>query len=293
MTVAVIGGTGTSGTSIVAALAERGVPVRVLTRDAQRAANVVDSRAEIRQTDIASHDDIIAACRDADAVLLLTSHAFDMADLQLRIIRALRRIDTKIVKISGTSSAIRPDGPYACRGHWEVEQVLVASGQRYAILRPNAFMQTLIGQILLPAVRATAAVPNPIGDAGISFIDVRDIADTAAAVLTSDAWDGQTLVLTGPRSVTYADIAAALGAQQGRPVELRESSPAAVRAMMAGRGTPEWEAEHFEEMYEMFARHESEFVSDDVATVTGHAPRTVEAYLAEVAEPAEPATTPA
>ena len=100
-------------------------------------------------------------------------------------------------------------------------------------------------------------------------------------VLTTDAWDGQTLVLTGPRPVTYAELAAIIGRPSGRPVQLNEVTPADVRAMMTAGGTPQWEAEHFEEMYEMFRRGESEFVSDDVERITGHPPRDVEAYLAE------------
>ena len=76
----------------------------------------------------------------------------------------------KIVKLSGTSTAIIPDGPYACREHWEIEQVLAGSDQPYVILRPNAFMQTLIDQIMFPAVRASRAIPNAIGMAGISLV---------------------------------------------------------------------------------------------------------------------------
>lgn len=53
--------------------------------------------------------------------------------------------------------------------------------------------------------------------------------------------------------------------------------------MMKARGLPEWEAEHFEEMYEMFRRGESEFVSDGVRRLSGHEPRSVEAYIAEQA----------
>ena len=66
------------------------------------------------------------------------------------------------------------------------------------ILRPNAFMQTLIDQIMLPAVKATGTIPNAIGTAGISFIDARDVGECAAKVLADPRWDGQTLVLTGP-----------------------------------------------------------------------------------------------
>src|SRR5262249_33002995 len=153
-------------------------------------------------------------------------------DLQLRIIRALRRTGIKIVKISGTSSAVHPDGPYTLRQHWEVETVLQASGQLYVNLRPNAFMQTLIGQIMLPAVRATGAVPHASGGWGISFGDARDVGEAAAVVLTAAVWDGQTLVLTGSRPVTYAEIAAIIGQLTGQPVDIKEITPADVRAMM-------------------------------------------------------------
>jgi NAD(P)H dehydrogenase (quinone) len=281
VTVAVIGATGTVGPYVVASLLSRGADVRVLARDASRAKLVLGSAPEIRPTDISDHDQVIEACAGAASVLLLTSHAHDMADLQLRITRALRRTGIKIVKVSGTSSAVRPDGPYALRQHWEVETVLQGSGQPYVTLRPNAFMQTLIGQIMLPSVQATGAVPNAIGGAGISFIDARDIGECAAIALTTDAWDGQTLVLTGPRAVTYAEIAATIGRLTGQQVAVKEIVPADVRAMLAAGGTPQWEAEHFEEMYDMFRRGESEFISGDVERLTGHPPRTVEAYLTE------------
>ena len=224
---------------------------------------------------------MIAATTGASSLLLLTSHAHDMTDVQLRIIRALRRSDIRIVKISGTSSVITPDGPYTCRQHWEVEEILKAAGPRYVILRPNAYMQTLIGTILLAGLRATGAVANALGTSGISFIDARDVGECAAVALTSTDWDGQTLVLTGPRSVTFSEIAEQLGRDAGLTVPVRDITPADVGAMMRSRGMAAWEAEHFEEMYEMFRAGESEFVTDDVLRLTGHEARTVEAYLTE------------
>jgi NAD(P)H dehydrogenase (quinone) len=283
MSVAVIGGTGTIGPHIVRSLQARGSAVKVITRDAERAGALLPHPVEICQADITDHDSIIEAVAGASAVLLLTSHAHDMTDVQLRIIRALRRSGVRIVKISGTSSAINPDGPYTCRQHWEVEKILGSSGQPFVVLRPNAFMQTLIGQILIPGVRATGAVANALGTSGISFIDARDVGECAAVALLSDEWDGQTLVLTGPRSVTYQEIADALGDAAGVRVPCNDITPADIGVMMKARGLPEWEAEHFEEMYEMFRRGESEFVSGDVRRLSGREPRSVEAYIAEQA----------
>jgi uncharacterized protein YbjT (DUF2867 family) len=278
--VLVVGATGTVGPHVVRALTERQVPVRVLVRDAARAAALLPAGTDIRAGDPGSDDDILAAADGAAALFLLTSHDHQMADLQLRIIRALRRTGLRIVKLSGTSSAINPDGPQACRQHWEIEHVLAASGQPYAVLRPNAFMQTLIDQIMLPPARDTGAILNPIGGAGISFIDARDVGACAAVVLTDPRWDGQTLILTGPRAVTYRQIAEMISGRTGRQVGTREITPADVRRGLEARGMASWEAGHFEEMYQLFRDGRSEFVTADVEKLLGRAPGTVEEHLA-------------
>lgn len=279
MSVLVVGATGTVGPHVVRALAARDVPTRVLARDADRARDILPAGADIRGGDPGDDDDLLAAADGAGALFLLTSHDRQMADLQLRIIRALRRTGIRIVKLSGTSSAINPDGPQACRQHWEIEQVLAGSGQPYAVLRPNAFMQTLIDQIMLPAVKTSGAIPNPIGTAGISFINARDVGECAAEVLASGKWDGQTLVLTGPRAIGFAEIAGLVSAKTGQPVGTREITPADVRAQLEQRGMARWEAEHFEEMYQLFRDGRSEFVTRDVERLLGRPPGTVEDHL--------------
>ena len=280
MTVLIVGATGTVGPHVVRALDGRGVPARVLARDGGHAEAVLPAGTDIRIGDPGNDDDLLAAADGCAALFLLTSHDRQMADLQLRIIRGLRRTGIRIVKLSGTSSAINPDGPQACRQHWEIEQVLAASGQPYVVLRPNAFMQTLIDQIMLPAVRATGAIPNPIGTAGISFINARDVGECAAVVLASRDWDGQTLVLTGPRAVSYSQIATMISASTGQQAGLREITPADVRHQLEQRGMARWEAEHFEEMYQLFRDGRSEFVTGDAERLLGRPPGAVEDHLA-------------
>ncbi len=283
MTVLVVGSTGTVGPHVVRALAARGEPARVLTRDAARASAILPAGTDIRRGNPGDDEDLRTAADGAHSLFLLTSHDHAMADLQLRIIRALRRSGIRVVKLSGTSSAINPDGPHACRQHWEIEQILAASGQPHVILRPNAFMQTLIDQIMLPAVRATGAIPNAIGSAGISFIDARDAGECAAVALTDPLWDSQTLILTGPRPVTFSQIAGMISARTRRHVGVTEITPADVRSQLEQRGMPRWEAEHFEEMYQLFRDGQSEFVTGDVQRLLGRPPSSVEEHLA--AEP--------
>src|SRR5690606_5569472 len=105
---------------------------------------------------------------------------------------------------------------------------------------------------------ATGAIPNAIGTSGISLIDGRDIGEVCAEVLLDSKWHGETLTLTGPRSVTYAEIAALVAKETGRDVGVSEITPADVRENLLARGMARWEAEHFEEMYQLFRDGESE-----------------------------------
>ena len=288
MTVLVMGATGNVGRHVVSALAAQGTATRVITRDASRARKVLGEGFEVVQGDTADEADLLAAADGVESLFMLTPHGFDAAGLQMRVVRALRRTGVRVVKVSGMSAAIRPDGPHACRQHWEVEQVLAASGQPHVVLRPNAFMQVLIDQIMLPALGATGAIPNPLASSGISMIDARDIGEVAAAVLAGDRWDGQTLVLTGPRAVTYAEIAEMVGRVRGEPVPTVEITPADVRASLLARGMHAWEADHFQEMYQIFRGGGSTYVTDVVEQVTGHPARTVEDYVAGRAQAFRP-----
>ncbi|MDR7301616.1 NmrA family NAD(P)-binding protein [Haloactinomyces albus] len=281
MTILLLGATGTIGPHVVAGLRARDAEIRVLARDAARARGVLGADVDVREGDPGDDETIASAAHGAETVFLLSEHSHDMTDLQLRVIRALRRLGPRIVKLSGTSSAINPDGPYTCRQHWEIEQVLAASGQPWTVIRPNAFMQTLIGGIMLPAVQATGSIPNAIGSAGISLIDGRDVGEVCAEVLLDSSWQNETLVLTGPRSVTFAEIAAWVSEETGRDVGPTEITPADVRENLLTRGMAGWEAEHFEEMYQIFRNGQSEFVAGDVERVLGKPPRTVEDYLHE------------
>ena len=282
MSVLVLGATGNVGPHAVTALHHLGVQrPRVVVRDAARADRLFGAGAEIIAGDITDPDVISRATDGIDSVLLLSPHSFTMADLQLRVIRELRRSPVRIVKVSGTSSAIRADGPHACRQHWEVERVLSSGDQPFVVLRPNSFMQVLIGQLLLPALRTSGVVPNPIAHAGISFVDARDVAEVAAHALTRPDWDGQALALTGPRSISYRQIADLVSERSGQPTSVVDVTPDDVRATLIGRGMADWEADHFREMYQLFRDGQSEFVTTTIQDVTGHPARSVESFLDE------------
>ena len=279
MPVLVLGATGNVGPHVVSALTALGERPRVLVRDGKRARAVLGEDVDVLAGDVTDPSTLRLAIHGIDSLFLLSPHSSTMADLQLGVIRAVRRTGVRIAKVSGTSSAITLEGPHACRQNWEIERALQDSGQPFVILRPNSFMQVLVAQLLVPALRATGTVLNPIGAGGVSLIDAHDVGAVAAQVLTRHDWDGQTLVLTGPRPVGYAELARSVFARTGSPAAVVDVMPEQVRASLLGRGMQEWEADHFQEMYELFRVGKSEFVTDTVRAVTGTGPSTIEAFL--------------
>ena len=78
-------------------------------------------------------------------------------------------------------------------------------------------MQNFSESLLLPsALEGGRVVVVPAGDAAMSFIDARDVADVAAALTEDGRHDGAEYVLTGGRALTFAEAASAIGKATGR-----------------------------------------------------------------------------
>jgi len=278
MTVLLTGATGNVGPQVARALADRGVRVRALARDPGRATRILPGTVEVVAGDPGDAATLRHALAGVQALFLLTEHGPDMAARQIAMLRVAAGTGTRVVKVSGTSAAIRPDGPDACRQHWEVEQYLAKEGFDHVILRPNAYMQTLVAA-MAASVRTSGTIPDPLAGAGLSLVDCADIGDAAAVVLTTSRHDGRTFVLTGPAAPTYREIAAMIGTVTGTHVEVNDISPRQASDAVIARGGTPWEAQHLRDMLSLFRNGESEYVTSDVLILTGHPPRSVGEFI--------------
>ena len=86
----------------------------------------------------------------------------------------------------------------------------------YTILQPNVFHQNMLR--MAAPIRERGRFRSAVGDARISMIDVRDIAEVAVKALTEDGHAGNVYVLTGPEAVTYLDVARLLSNAIGNAV---------------------------------------------------------------------------
>jgi uncharacterized protein YbjT (DUF2867 family) len=80
------------------------------------------------------------------------------------------------------------------------------SGADLMILRSTWFSQNFSADYLVEPV-LSGELALPAGDTPEPFIDADDIADVAVAALTEDGHIGQLYELTGPRLLTFAEVA--------------------------------------------------------------------------------------
>ncbi|MFK7745511.1 MAG: NmrA family NAD(P)-binding protein [Roseobacter sp.] len=97
------------------------------------------------------------------------------------------------------------------------EEVICASGIPFTIVRAAWFAQNFSEGYLRNPILA-GILPMPGGDIAEPIIDVDDVADVAVAALTEDGHQGALYEVTGPRLLTFADMAAALSDATGRQI---------------------------------------------------------------------------
>jgi uncharacterized protein YbjT (DUF2867 family) len=117
------------------------------------------------------------------------------------------------------------------------EQAVRESGADLTILRSTWFMQNFSEDYMLEHVQS-GEIRLPAGDVPTPFLDADDIADVAVEALTDDRHVGRLYELTGPQSLSFADVAAEIAEATGRDVRYTPVSLEEHAAEAAEHGVP-------------------------------------------------------
>ena len=231
---------------------------------------------EIVQGDMARPETLGAALVGIDRAMLISSSAPDMLEVQSNFIDAARKAGVKhVVKLSGIMPEL--DSPFRfARMHGEIEKRPEASGLAFTHLRAGEFMPAYFRQV--PVITAKSAMFLPMEDARIASIDVGDIAEIAAKVLTSPGHEGKTYPLTGPAALTMAEVAEKLSAATGKTIRYVNVPPEAARQAQLAAGMPPYLADA---LFELFAeRHNGKEakVWPDTAALLGRKPTSFDEF---------------
>ncbi len=249
----VLGASGKTGRRIIQRLNSRGVPTRAA------------SRSGSPSFDWNKPENWDAVLDGVTAVYI--SYSPDLAipgateSIQQFVDKAVEHGVSRLVLLSGRGE----EEAQAC------EKIVQASNAEWTIVRSSWFMQNfsegeflqlvLSGKIALPA----ANVPEP-------FIDTNDIADVAVAALTEEGHAYEIYEVTGPRLLTFSDLAKEISEAAGRDVEFVQIPAEAFAQGVAESGIPEDIAWLLNYLFASVLDGRNAYVGDGVKRALGREP---------------------
>ncbi|MFI2352783.1 NmrA family NAD(P)-binding protein [Streptomyces sp. NPDC019443] len=266
----VIGATGTTGRRVAAGL----IAKRYRVKAASRSATPVEGTQTVRfdWNEPATYGE---ALDGADRVYLIPPiGASAPAEVMLPFLRQAYAAGVhRAVLLS--SSAIPAGGPAV----GQVHQALPRLFEQWAVLRPSWFMQNFTGSTPhARSIREDGAILTAAGDGRVGFIDAEDIAAVAVHALTDEQAPNTDLILTGPQTLSYDDVAAIITEATGWPVVHRHLTFEQLRDRWAAEIPLEF-ASLLAGMDRAIADGAEDRTSDTVQRITGRPPGTLRAFV--------------
>jgi uncharacterized protein YbjT (DUF2867 family) len=284
MSILVIGATGTIGSLVTQGLADAGAEVKALVRQPGKRsfpAGVTEVVADL--TDVPS---LRAALSSVRTLFLLNAVTPDEVTQALITLNLAQEAGIERVVYLSVIHADRFTNVPHFTGKHTVERMIESHGIAATILRPAYFMQN--ERMVQQTIQDYSVYPMPIGSAGVSMVDARDIADVAVAELLRRDRAGApleriTLDLVGPQALTGESVAKTWSAALGREIAYGGDDVAAFEGQMASFG-PAWLAYDMRLMMagiQKFGMQASEGAVERLETIMGHPLRRYEAFVRE------------
>lgn len=225
----VAGGTGHLGGELLQLLAKRGLAVRVLTRDPERARRLLGNGPEFALGDARDPRSLEAALRGVDAVVSAMTgfgpgapgpRAVDYQG-NLNLIRACEAAGAGRFVLLSMYGAAADHPMELLRMKHGAEEALRASALDWTVVRPTVFMELWVGMIGDPLVKTGTATVFGRGDNPVNLVSARDVARFVELALSSPELSRQGLDVGGPENLTLNRLVGEIEAATGRKAKLR------------------------------------------------------------------------
>ena len=251
----VTGAAGKTGKAVVKALARKGTKVRALVRRPEQ----VSALTALGATEIS-----VGGFEDSRALALAASGAQAIYHIcpnvshdELSYARAVATAaQAHNVKRFVFHSVLHPqieEMPH----HWQkmrVEEMLLATDFDLTVLQPTAYMQNILSAWPAIVGESVFRIPYPV-ETRLSFVDLNDVADAAALVLTQDGHVGATYELTGTAPLSQSEVASAIRAVLEKKIRVEVETIEAWQARASAAGMGEYERVTLAAMFRYYAKY--------------------------------------
>ncbi len=279
----VTGAAGKTGQAIVRALVRRDATVRALVYRPEQTAVLEGLGArEAIAGDVRDPETVRRAAAGAEAIYHIcpNMHRQEVAIGEV-VLAAARSAGCERFVYHSVLHPQTQEMPH----HWNklrVEEKLFESRLAVTILQPTAYMQNLLAGWQAIAERGVYSLPYA-AETRISLVDLEDVAEAAATVLTEPGHEGAIYELSGPGHPSQHEVAAVLGAGLGRPVRVEVVPLATWKERARDSGLGDGRVETLTKMFRFYERHGMRGNPSVLGWLLGRPPTRLERFVRRVA----------
>jgi NAD(P)H dehydrogenase (quinone) len=169
--------------------------------------------------------------------------------------------------------------------HWNklrVEDMLFSSRLVITILQPTAYMQNSLAEWDRVVRDGIYRVPYPI-DTRLSLVDLEDVAEAAAMVLTNASHSGATYELVGTPPLSQTEIAETFGRALKKPIRAEAETVESWDARARNAGMEDYARDTLTKMFRAYARDGLKGNPNVLGWLLGRPPTSLENFAARTA----------
>jgi uncharacterized protein YbjT (DUF2867 family) len=275
----ITGATGDVGARVVDLLIRRGIRPRVFVRDAAKARQRFADRAEILTGDLSNQASLRAGLKGVDSLFLLNSGP-SIPELDALAGAAAKAAGvTHIVKLS----SIDVEQSLAIGAWHELGEAAVRkTGIPFTFVRPTGFMSNLLAWA--HSIRAEGVVRTSTGNGRRAFIHSADIAGVVVEALTGRGYLGESLRITGPEALTFAEATQKIAEAISKRIRYESISDEEAALRFAATGASQAEVEAHTALWRAIREGRLGMTTDTVERVLGRPPIPLGHWILEHAD---------
>src|SRR6201981_839886 len=164
--------------------------------------------------------------------------------------------------------------------HWLAEQALNWSGLPVVHVRPTVFLEGFFLTLTPDSVRQSNQIRLPFGEGKTSPVAAEDVARVVTTLLENpQSHIGKIYHLTGPQSENVHFFAQEYSKALGRTITFQDVPVEPWRDELLKRGLPVHVVNHLTAMADLHRAGRFDRMSDDVRTLTGQGPLSVQEFV--------------
>src|SRR6202165_3829060 len=280
------GRVGAIGRTVTELLLKHGKAVRALVRkEDERAQALRDMGAEVVVGDLLDLDSMHKAITGCETMYFGMSVSADYLAATVNVAAVAKHHGVKafinmsqmtLSQMSITETTASPQHKL----QWLSEQALNWSGLSVVHVRPTVFLEGFFLTLTSDSVRQSNQIRLPFGEGKTSPVSAEDVARVVAALLANpQPHVGKVYHLTGPQSENMHFYAQEYSKALGRTITFQDIPVEPWRDELLKRRWPVHVVNHLTAMADLHRAGRFDRLSDDVLTLTGQQPLSVQEFV--------------